>query len=71
MSAPELGGSSYSGGKTVLPKVSIGHRCGALLANIENYRLLMSDELFEEVVELARGLLPDVCLLPRTRCRCV
>lgn len=40
----------------MLPQVSIGHRCGALLANIDNYRRLMSDELFEEIVALAREL---------------
>jgi trehalose synthase len=40
----------------VLPKVSVGRRCGALLANVESYRLLISDELFDEIVALAREL---------------
>jgi trehalose synthase len=40
----------------VLPKVSVGRRCGALVANVESYRLLISDELFDEVVALAREL---------------
>jgi trehalose synthase len=40
----------------VLPKVSVGRRSGAILANVESYRLLISDELFDEVVALARAL---------------
>jgi trehalose synthase len=42
--------------ETVLPKVSVGRRCGALVANVESYRLLISDELFDEVVALAQAL---------------
>jgi hypothetical protein len=37
----------------VLPKVSVGRRCGALAANIDSYRLLISDGLFDEVAALA------------------
>jgi trehalose synthase len=40
----------------VLPKVSVGRRCGAILANIESYRGLVGDELQEEVATLAREL---------------
>jgi trehalose synthase len=40
----------------VLPKVSVGRRCGAIIANVESYRLLISDELFDEIVALAREL---------------
>jgi trehalose synthase len=40
----------------VLPKVSVGRRCGAILANVESYRLLISDELLDEIVALAREL---------------
>jgi len=42
--------------ETVLPKVSVGRRCGAIIANVESYRLLISDELFDEIVALAREL---------------
>lgn len=40
----------------MLPEVRVGRRCGAMLANIENYRMLVSDELAEEVMSLAREL---------------
>jgi trehalose synthase len=40
----------------VLPKVSVGRRSGAIVANVESYRLLISDELFDEIVALAREL---------------
>jgi trehalose synthase len=42
----------------VLPKVkvSIGRRYGAISAKIENYRLLVGDELIDELIALARDL---------------
>ncbi len=39
-----------------LPKVSIGRRCGAIQANVERYRALMPDDLFEELAALAKQL---------------
>jgi hypothetical protein len=40
----------------MLPQVSIGRRCGAMLANLRNYRMLINDELFEELSSLAHDL---------------
>ncbi|NVL93180.1 MAG: glycosyl transferase family 1, partial [Desulfobacterales bacterium] len=40
----------------MLPKVSIGRHCGAVRGNIENYRILVGDELIDEVLDLARRL---------------
>jgi trehalose synthase len=40
----------------MLPKVSIGRHCSAVCANIENYRILVGDELIDEVLDLARRL---------------
>ncbi len=40
----------------MLSKVSVSRRCGAMLANVQNYRTLISDELFEELTSLARDL---------------
>ncbi len=43
-------------GKTTLPKVGIGRRCGAIRANVDRYRALMTDEAYEEVLALAADL---------------
>ena len=43
-------------GKTMLPKVGIGRRCGAIQANIDRYRALMTDEMYEELVALGKEL---------------
>lgn len=43
-------------GTTMLPKISVSRRCGAILANVQNYRMLISDELSEELSQLAREL---------------
>ena len=40
----------------MLPKVSVSRRCGAMLANVKNYRMLISDDLSEELSSLARDL---------------
>ena len=40
----------------MLPKISVSRRCGAMLANVQNYRMLISDELSEELASLARDL---------------
>lgn len=40
----------------MLPKVSVGRTHANILANLDSYRLLISDESFEETVALARGL---------------
>jgi len=40
----------------MLEKVSIGRHCGAVSSNIENYRILVGDELIDEVIDLARRL---------------
>ncbi len=40
----------------MLPKVGIGRRCGAIQANVDRYRALINDELFEELVTLGREL---------------
>ncbi len=40
----------------MLEKVSIGRHFGAVSSNIENYRILVGDELIEEVIDLARRL---------------
>ncbi len=40
----------------MLPKMSVSRRCTAILANVQNYRMLMSDELSEELVTLAHDL---------------
>lgn len=40
----------------MLPKVSVSRRCGAMLANVQNYRMLISDDLSEELASLARDL---------------
>ncbi len=40
----------------MLPEVSVSRRCGAILANVGNYRMLISDELSEELWALAKGL---------------
>lgn len=40
----------------MLEKVSIGRHCGAVCSNIENYRILVGDELIDEVIDLARRL---------------
>ena len=40
----------------MLPKVSVSRRCGAMLANVQNYRMLISDDLSEELTSLARDL---------------
>lgn len=40
----------------MLPKASVGRRCGARLANVQHYRMLISDELSEELSALARDL---------------
>jgi trehalose synthase len=37
-------------------KVSMGRRCGAMLTNIESYRMLVGDELIDELLGLAREL---------------
>ena len=42
--------------QTQLPKVGIGRRCGAIQANINGYRSLMSDEVHEELTSLATSL---------------
>ena len=42
--------------KTMLPKVGIGRRCGAIQANIDRYRALMSDESYEELIALGKEL---------------
>ncbi|MGQ0555354.1 MAG: hypothetical protein ACT4PN_05335 [Nitrospiraceae bacterium] len=43
-------------GKTTLLKVGIGRRCGAIQANDNHYRALMSDELYEELIALGKEL---------------
>ena len=40
----------------MLPKVSVSRRCGGMLANIQSYRMLISDELSEELSTLAHDL---------------
>jgi len=40
----------------MLPKVSIGLHCGAVCGHIENYRILVGDELIDEILDLARRL---------------
>lgn len=40
----------------MLPKVSVSRRCGSMLSNIEPYRLMMGDELVDELEALARDL---------------
>jgi trehalose synthase len=40
----------------MLPKISVGRHCGAVCGNIENYRILVGDELIDEVIDLARRL---------------
>jgi trehalose synthase len=40
----------------MLEKVSIGRHCGAVSSNIENYRILVGDELIDEIIDLARQL---------------
>jgi trehalose synthase len=40
----------------MLEKVSIGRHFGAVCSNIENYRILVGDELIDEVIDLARQL---------------
>ena len=40
----------------MLPKVGIGRRCGAIQANVDRYRALISDELYEEIRSLAAEL---------------
>ncbi len=40
----------------MLPKVSVSRRCGAMLANVRNYRMLISDELSDELSVLAKDL---------------
>ena len=42
--------------KTMLPKVGIGRRCGAIQGNIGRYRALMSDESYEELIALGKEL---------------
>lgn len=40
----------------MLPKVSIGRHCCAMSTDIENYRMLVGDELVDEINELAKNL---------------
>lgn len=40
----------------MLPKVGIGRRCGAIQANVDRYRALMSDKLYEELLALGKEL---------------
>jgi trehalose synthase len=40
----------------MLPKVSVSRRCGNMLANVQHYRMLITDELSEELWALARDL---------------
>lgn len=40
----------------MLPKISVSRRCGAMLANVQRYRMLISDELSEELLQLAHEL---------------
>jgi trehalose synthase len=40
----------------MLPKVSVGHYRSAMSADIDNYRMLLGDELVDELRELAREL---------------
>ncbi|MDH5641754.1 MAG: hypothetical protein OEY28_10705 [Nitrospira sp.] len=40
----------------MLPKVSVSRRCGTMLANVQKYRMLISDELHEELASLAHDL---------------
>jgi trehalose synthase len=40
----------------MLEKVSIGRHCGAVSSSIENYRILVGDELIDEIIDLARQL---------------
>lgn len=40
----------------MLPKVSVSRRCGTMLANVQKYRMLISDELNEELASLAHDL---------------
>jgi len=40
----------------MLPKVSIGRHCGAVCGHIENYRILVGDELIDEILDLTRRL---------------
>jgi hypothetical protein len=43
-------------GKSMLPKVGIGRRYGVIQANVDRYRALMSDELYEELLALGKEL---------------
>ncbi len=49
-------------GKSMLPKVGIGRRCGATQANVDRYRVLMSDDSYEELVVLGKDSLGQPCL---------
>jgi len=40
----------------MLEKVTLGRHCGAVCASIENYRILVGDELIDEIIDLARLL---------------
>ncbi|HMS85836.1 MAG TPA: hypothetical protein PKD12_19500 [Nitrospira sp.] len=42
--------------KSMLPKVRIGRRCGAIQANLNRYRALRNDEVYEELVSLGKEL---------------
>ena len=43
-------------GTSMLPKVGIGRRCGAIQANVDRYRALRTDEVYEELVALGKEL---------------
>lgn len=40
----------------MLPQVSVSRRCGAMLANVRNYRMLISDDLSDELSALSNDL---------------
>jgi len=40
----------------MLPKVSVSRRCGAMLTNVCNYRMLISDDLSDELSTLSKEL---------------
>lgn len=40
----------------MLPEVRVGRRGGAMCANVDHYRLLVGDELIDEIVALAQDL---------------
>jgi hypothetical protein len=45
----------------MLPKVSVGHYNSAISTNVDNYRILLGDELVDELRTLALDLKGFTC----------